>query len=87
MILFKISPVIPTDTLWLVMLLLIGIFGLMSQVWYFVASSSLADPDNLNLQRRFWSWVFNGRQLLVAFSLLIPRYVLYRSSFEVSQLF
>jgi len=32
MVLFKIFPVIPTDTLWLVMLLFIGILGLMSQV-------------------------------------------------------
>lgn len=32
MIIFKISPVIPTHALWLAMLLLIGIFGLISQV-------------------------------------------------------
>jgi len=31
MVIFKISPVIPTDTLWFVLLLLIGVLGLMGQ--------------------------------------------------------
>ena len=32
MVLFEISPVIPTDTLWFAMLFLIGILGLIAQV-------------------------------------------------------
>ena len=32
MVVFKISPVIPTDTLWFAMLFLIGILGLIAQV-------------------------------------------------------
>jgi hypothetical protein len=32
MVIFKIPPVIPTDTLWFAMLFLIGILGLIAQV-------------------------------------------------------
>lgn len=44
MVLFKITPVIPTNFLWFAMLLLIGILGLISQVRPSVPSSSVADP-------------------------------------------
>jgi hypothetical protein len=44
MIIFKISPVIPTHALWLAMLLLIGIFGLTSQVRSSLPLFSVADP-------------------------------------------
>ena len=71
MIIFKISPVIPTHARWLAMLLLIGIFGLTSQVCSSLRSFSVADPA----RRHFWSWVFSGRQLLAAPLQFIPQCV------------
>ena len=48
MIIFKITPVVPTHALWLAMLLLIGIFGLISQVRSYLSffSPSVADSGN-----------------------------------------
>lgn len=75
MILFKVPPVIPTQVLWLVMLFAVGILGLIGQVcypcWY---SDHLMWPI-FGLWRLFWQWVFNAKQLGVALSQFIPRYV------------
>jgi hypothetical protein len=53
MVIFETSPVIPTDTLWFVLLLLIGVLGFMGQVSSSVLSSSPADPDTPRLWRHF----------------------------------
>jgi hypothetical protein len=44
MVLFKTSPVIPTNVTWLAMLLLIGILGMISQVRSPLSPSSVVDP-------------------------------------------
>jgi hypothetical protein len=44
MVLFKTSPVVPTNVTWLAMLLLIGILGLASQVRSSLPPSLVADP-------------------------------------------
>ena len=51
MVIFKISPVIPTHVVWLAMLLLIGILGLISQVCSSLLRRSY--HSNLKLRRRF----------------------------------
>lgn len=47
MILFKLPIVVPTRTLWLIMLVLIGIFGFFAQVCHPVSIRLFLRPDRL----------------------------------------
>ena len=54
MILFKLPIVVPTRTLWLIMLVLIGIFGFFAQVCHPVSGRLFQRlTDLFNLQRYF----------------------------------